>query len=427
MNRLVLFFSLFLVFLLFSCSTTENSFIESSIEAIDKDSTTEETLLPSLVEDNIDTEIKEEENNKERVEETLIEKEEETEAQEKKPIIEKQEEVIIESSIAKIEEIDEEIDEVIIEESLEETIAEEEEEKKTLLSLFDKSDIFSSFSYAFALRETDELIQSTISFVPSYYALGLYDAFLDYNSPRFIPLVEMQSFINEFVIAFYEEEIVVEKGEMPEYLEDITSLPLPPDRASLFSYIYGFMVMRDLMSEEIDIEIIPFIYGSLSSFYSTTRLFTQSEIEGAINNYISYLNQEYYLSLEKQNSENEDKAKEFFERNKDEEGIVVLENGVQMLIIGEDENLGNYPTQYDRVIMDYNVYLLEYETEELEIVDADYYKEVSVIELDNGIQSAITHTSVGQAVRAFIPLLLDTNYQEDNRIVVYDYALHSIL
>lgn len=422
MNRLVLFFSLLLVFLLFSCSTTESSFVESNIESIIKDSTTEETLLPCLVEENIDTERKEaaiEENNKERVEETLIEKEEQTE---EKPIIKEQEEVISESSIAKIEEIDE----VIIEEQLlEETIA--EEEKKTLLSLFDKSDLFSSFSYSFALRETDELIESTISFVPSYYALGLYDAFLDYNSPRFIPLVEMQSFINEFVISFYEEELVVEKGEMPEYLEDITSLPLPPERASLFSYVYGFMVMRDLMSEEIDIEIIPFIYGSLSSFYSIPRFFTPSEIEGAINNYISHLNQEYYLSLEKQSAENEDKAIAFFERNKDEEGIVVLENGVQMLIIGEDENLGNYPTQYDRVIMDYNVYLLEYETEELEIVDADYYKEVSVIELDNGIQSAITHTRVGQAVRAFIPLLLDTNYQEDNRIVIYDYALHSIL
>lgn len=419
MNRLVLFFSIFLVFLLISCSTTENSFVESNIEAIDKDSTTEEKLLPCLVEDNIDTEIKEEENNIERVEETLIVEEEETEIQEAKTILEETEEAIIESSIA--------ITEIIIteEQTPEETIA--EEEKKTLISLFDESDLFSSFSYAFALKETDELIQSNISFVPSYYALGLYDAFLDYNSPRFIPLVEMQNFINEFVISFYEEEIVVEKGEMPEYLEDITSLPLPPERASLFSYVYGFMVMRDLMSEEIDIEIIPFIYGSLSSFYSTTRLFTQSEIEGAINNYISYLNQEYYLSLEKQNSENEDKAKEFFERNKDEEGIVVLENGVQMLIIGEDENLGNYPTQYDRVIMDYNVYLLEYETEELEIVDADYYKEVSVIELDNGIQSAITHTKVGQAVRAFIPLLLDTSYQEDNRIVIYDYALHSIL
>lgn len=422
MNKLVLFFSFFLVFLLFSCSTTENSFVESNIEVINKESTIDETLLPSSVESNIDTEIKEEENDEEVIIETITVEEEQTETQIDKTIIEEPEEVIIESSIA----ITEEINEIIIEEqTAKETIA--EEENKILLSLFDKNDLFSSFSYAFALRETDELILSNIGFVPSYYALGLYDAFIDYNSPRFIPLVEMQSFINEYVISFYEEEIVVEKGEMPEYLEDITSLSLPTERASLFSYVYGFMVMRDLMSEEIDIEIIPFIYGSLSSFYSTTRLFTPLEIEEAINNYISYLNQEYYLSLEKQSSENEDRAEEFFERNKEEEGIIVLENGVQMLIIGEDENLGNYPTQYDRVIMDYNVYLLEYETEELEIVDADYYKEVSVIELDNGIQSAITHTRVGQAVRAFIPLLLDTSYQEDNRIVIYDFALHSIL
>lgn len=423
MNRFVLFFSFLLVLLLFSCSTTENSFIESNIEAIDKESAISEILLPSSVENNIDTEIKEEEKKEEVAqEETIIEKEDQIEAPEEKPI-NKEEEVIIEGSIA----IKEEIEEVIIEEEPEEEIISLENEKKTLLSLFDKSDLFSSFSYSFALRETDELILSNIGFVPSYYALGLYDAFLDYNSPRFIPLVEMQSFINEYVIAFYEEEIVIEKGEMPEYLEDITSLPIPSERASLFSYIYGFMVMRDLMSEEIDIEIVPFIYGSLSSFYSSTRLFTPSEIEGAINNYISYLNQEYYLSLEKQSSENEDKAKEFFERNKSEEGIIILENGVQMLIIGEDESLGNYPTQYDRVVMDYNVYLLEYETEELEIIDADYYKEVSVIELDNGIQSAVTHTRVGQAVRAFIPLPLDTSYQEDNRIVIYDFALHTIL
>ena len=297
----------------------------------------------------------------------------------------------------------------------------------------ESDDTISIYSYAYGVKNMTDLLESGIPFVTEYFMRGMYDATLDEKTPVFVTLGNLQNVINEYYTLYITEGVSVEHGSRPETVEYLLSLSQPEDDAELFSYAYGFSVIRDLNSLEIDIDIIPFMAGMLDALYCETSPLTEAEINEAYNLYILYLNREYYAEQEKKAETNRIKAEEFLTANREEEGIIVLDNGVQILVLDEDEELGAKPTQYDTVIMDYNEYILDYATGELEFTDADWNAEVSVITLEKGLQSAVTNMHVGEAIRAFIPPEYsglsegDGADIEPNSLFVYDIALQKIL
>ncbi len=279
----------------------------------------------------------------------------------------------------------------------------------------------------------NDLLSSGIPFVTSYFMRGMYDASLDEKTPLYTTLGKLQSIIENFYWKYTTQDIEWEEGERPESIESLTSLAAPETELELFSYAYGFSVIRDLLSNDVDIEIIPFMAGMLDALYSHSSPLSNEEIETAYNAYIVYLNEEYYRETAEKAEKNREKAEAFLEKNREEESVTVLENGVQILVLAQDETLGSRPTQYDTVILDYNEYVLDYETGELSFTDADWGAEISVINLSPGFQSAVTNMHVGEAVRAFIPPELtgmaggDGEEIEPNSIFVYDIALQQIL
>ena len=102
-------------------------------------------------------------------------------------------------------------------------------------------------------------------------------------------------------------------------------------------------------------------------------------------------------------ADNSNKASSFLEENGKRDSVETLENGIQMETLDEDDILGDHPTQYDTVLVDYNVYVMDYETEDLEIIDADYYAELRLIEIDSAMRDSITALRTGMAARFWIP------------------------
>ena len=326
----------------------------------------------------------------------------------------------------------EEASEAVTDEAFSEKAA-VEDEAYTPIEKGDSDDVTTLFSYAFGVKNMNELVESGIPFITSYFMRGLYDASLDWNSPVFVTLGNLQSVINEFYGEYISGDVHLDNGPRPGSIEELLELEYPEREGELFSYAYGFSVIRDLLSSEIDIEIIPFMAGMLDERYSETAPLSDEEIQDALNSYIYFLNEEYYTELEEKAEENLKKAQEFLEANSREDGITVLDNGVQILLLASDDVTGDKPTQYDTVIMDYNEYILDYETGELEFTDADWNAEVSVITLEKGLQSAVTNMHVGEAIRAFIPPEYsgisegDGADIEPNSLFVYDIALQHIL
>lgn len=445
LNTIIIILS---VMLLFSCTTTEKVKNETVItetleseESVSIPQEEENEIFPSESER---AEIKEKED---------ISSEEDEDESKRDVIIEENTlpvlpDVPLEDGISGEEEVPDDSKETSENAVEEETVPEEspliEEEENTLesgesgineeytsltIERLDDSDTVSSFSYAFGVMQMRGLIEAESPFVTSYFLRGMYDAYNDWKSPVFVSLGNLQQTINDY----YNQSTGIEHGERPESTGELLSLANPENGSELFSYAFGFSAMSELISQDTELDIIQFFAGMLDTLYSSSSPLTEEEIDARYNAYFIHLNTLYYSELEKTKEENLKKAEEFLNANRETDGITVLDNGVQLLMLAQDDTVGGKPTQYSTVILDYNEYVLDYDTGELKIIDADSLAEFSLINLSNGLQSALTAMHTGQAVRAFIPPELtrmsDGNGDdiEPNSIFVYDLALQKIL
>lgn len=412
------------VLLLFSCTTTaeKKSVTTEAAEvsqAKTEDAAEEKTVEPVPVEEPAEQARVPEKEPEKKEEEPAEKKEEKREPDGGKP--------------QETEEPEEETVLPVVAEAAAETAVEEASPSSTSIVYEKSTDVISAFNYAFGVKNMNDLLSADIPFVASYFMMGMYDASVDPDTPRYTTLGNLQNVINEFYTEYTAKTITGDTGTRPGTVESLLALGEPEKRIELFSYVYGFSVIRDLLSSGVDIEIVPFMAGMLDALYSPSSPLSDGDIQTAYNAYIVYLNDEYYREEAEKAEANKEKAGAFLEKNRAENDVTVLENGVQILILAQDETLGSRPTQYDTVILDYNEYVLDYETGDLEFTDADWGAEISVINLPAGFQSAVTNMHVGEAVRAFIPPELsgmaegDGDEIEPNSIFVYDIALQQIL
>lgn len=319
---------------------------------------------------------------------------------------------------------------------VEEPVKEDSEEKEEAgvdneitvpLALSELSGTVERFSYAYGITTMSEILSSGISFNATYFSKGLYDAYYSPLSPSLSSLSEVNSIIEEYISGNYESDIAF--GRRPESIEYLVNLPRDESFPLLFSYAYGFSVMQSIRFSEIELSLLPFITGMNDEIYESPKLMNDEEVSAAIDDYITYLNEEYYLSLEKEAEAMEEKASQFLEMNKKEEGVITLDNGVQILYLEERATEGRQVAQYDTVIMDYNEYVLDYESFELEFTDVVRDEEVHIINLSNALQSAVVMMREGDAVRVFIPPELSDKYEIDEigLLYVYDIAIGKIL
>ena len=307
----------------------------------------------------------------------------------------------------------------------------EAEEEIVMFSPIDISDLFSLFNYAYGLKTLDDIKSENISLNAKYFARAVIDASFS-PIPVLVESGKIQSTIDQYVLNYYYEGKTFLPGERPESITELLTLDKPSTLEEAFSYAYTFSIIRELIDGEVDILPEPFIIGGLDSLTESERLLDIEGEQNAINAYITYLNEEYLKEIAKKGETNSDRAKAFLEENGKRDGVVVLDNGIELMILDEDDKLGDHPTQYDTVLVDYNMYVMDYDTEELEIIDADYYAELRLMEIDTALQSSIVALRVGQAGRTWVPpemLYGERNIEgiEPNSIIVYDIALHDIL
>lgn len=282
------------------------------------------------------------------------------------------------------------------------------------------------FSYAYGVYTADDILSSSITFNSLYFVRGIYDAFISPLSPSLSSLNEVNAVIEEYING--DETPLIDFGQRPD-MASIKALTRESNFSLLFSYSYGFSVMQSIKFAGLDISIELFIDGILDAVYLDEPKLSDDELNAAIDNYITFLNEEYYLSLESEMEEKENKAEEFLEKNKKEDGVITLESGIQLLFLEKADESGRTPTQYDTVIMDYNEYVLDYDTGELEFRDVVRESEVHVFNLSTALQSAIVRMHIGDALRVFIPPELSDKYELDEKglLFVYDIALNLIL
>ncbi|MBQ0071056.1 MAG: FKBP-type peptidyl-prolyl cis-trans isomerase N-terminal domain-containing protein, partial [Spirochaetales bacterium] len=323
------------------------------------------------------------------------------------------------------------IPEAIEEETTTEEVVVEEE---TVIQYFEPvamDELFPSFNYAYGINAMLQLREQGIDFIASYFARGVYDACSDRYHPTLMAVTDTQPAVDDYVVEYLYEGKNFEPGKRPESITEVMALPVPTDIPSRFSYAYAFDMVVDLLESEVDILPTEFITGALDTLYGIQTL-DANQIQTYINAYIIFLNEEFYKAEANKSESNLEKAELFLDRNGKREEVKTLASGIQLELLGEDEVVGTYPTIYDVVLIDYNLYVMDYETEDLEMIDADWGRKLKLEEADYSLRESVLNMKVGQAQRSYIPPqigLSDTSLYdtEPNSILVYDIALNGIV
>jgi FKBP-type peptidyl-prolyl cis-trans isomerase len=197
-----------------------------------------------------------------------------------------------------------------------------------------------------------------------------------------------------------EEKIVKEKKEeeLPGKREDQEEvLKSFPDRVS---YSLGMDSALYLKKNYPDLNLALFIHGLESTFRGEETLLTSQESAKVKKEFIELRRKEYSKKMEEIAAKNKKEGEDFLVQNKNKEGVITTDSGLQYIIIKEGE--GNNPQDGDKVKVNYRGTLLD-GTE----FDSSYKRgEPAVFPLNGvipGWTEALKLLKVGGRYRLFIP------------------------
>ena len=269
--------------------------------------------------------------------------------------------------------------------------------ERPVYGTLDKSDMYSAFSHAYGYMITKSILDQGISLNGAYWLRGIDDVYSGSAEPL-IAAEEMSAVIDEYAVSFYQAGETAEAGDMPTY-DEIKALGVPESILDKFSYSYGVMYSVQLYYYNgLDITGPEFMDGAAEALWPRDeKPMTEEEMDAAIAAYSSYLDQLYAEYVETLKVENLAEAESFLSENKDEEGVIVLPSGNQMIIISSSDTLGETPSATDSVIVDYDLFLLDGNT-----YDSGSDVTFSLQSLIPGFTEAVTNMQVGQEAMVYI-------------------------
>lgn len=125
------------------------------------------------------------------------------------------------------------------------------------------------------------------------------------------------------------------------------------------SYALGSNTATQMLSElqSVNISTDLFLKGFSSVFNGEKTLFSQEEAMQILQNFFSKMGEAEQNAAKEKCMENEFKNQEFFQKNKNEKGVVTLENGLQYKVVKEGK--GTKPTENNVVKLHYKGTLID--------------------------------------------------------------------
>jgi FKBP-type peptidyl-prolyl cis-trans isomerase FklB len=191
------------------------------------------------------------------------------------------------------------------------------------------------------------------------------------------------------------------------------------------SYSLGFKTGEHYRKQEIDLNSKQFYAGVLAGFKNQTATLTEQEINASITKLQEQQVAKDNLRKENLAKENLVKGKEFLDKNKQTQGIVVLPSGLQYKVLSSGK--GNSPTINDSVTVNYRGTLID-GTE----FDNSYKRHESATlqlkQLIKGWQEALILMKPGDKWRLFVPSELGYGAQaagpiQPNSTLIFDIEL----
>ncbi len=298
----------------------------------------------------------------------------------------------------KMEELEKEEQIEVVE--TENTVSPSKEEKTAVpaFATVDFDSLESRFSYSYGYMITFSLLQSGVSINGGYWLKGTIDGY-NYAADTFLVSTdEMDADINDYINNYYNAGMTGEAGSLLT-LDELNSLSAPESVLDKFSYSYSLVYIVQLYwMNGLDISLNEFLQGSAEALYLDAPLYmTTDEMDSAISEYATVLNEEYEAYIANLSASNLEEAETFLSENENNEGIIKLESGNLMEITAEDEELGATPLSTDSVIVDYDLFLLDGTQ-----IDSGSDVTFSLSSLIPGFVEAVENMKVGQECYVYI-------------------------
>ena len=259
-------------------------------------------------------------------------------------------------------------------------------------------DLFSAFSYAYGYLTTQNYINNNIVFDAGYYARGILDAGKYGEIEPFYTLEEMDGYVSKYVTEVLQQGILGEVGQVYTTSDEILALPEPTELNKQFAYSYGYLISLELLFQGYDLVSPDFATGVLYALYGEEPLLSEEDLVAKIDAYNQYLLDKYTKIMEQIASDNLAQAESFLAENGAREGVVTLDSGVQIELIGQDAEPGAMPSKTDSVVVDYTLTLLDGT-----VADKGEKVTFNLDSLIPGFAEAVANMHVGDTIIAYIP------------------------
>ena len=290
----------------------------------------------------------------------------------------------------------------------------------------DRNDLDSAFSYSYGYMSMNSLKSQGLYPHAGYFARGILDAAAFGEAEPLMTTEAMNEALTHFIDEYISQGVQTDYGTVYSTAEEINALTAPSTDEDKFAYGYGYFITLNLMMSGIQVKGPEFADGALSALYGASATFTEEEMNGFITAYAEKMQAEYEAFVKELAASNLAEADAFLADNSSKEGIIVLDSGVQLEYILDDDTSTAKPAADSTVVVDYKLTLMDGT-----VMDQGTDVEFNLQNLIPGFSEAAMQMTPGDSIRAYIPPAqgygeMGTGTIEPNSLLIFDITLKEI-
>lgn len=235
------------------------------------------------------------------------------------------------------------------------------------------------------------------------------------------PASKVSSLINKIVSTSNSSSDKVVDEEKINLLSDVTE---PKTIEEQFSYAYAYIVYLSIVQQGFDIDSKYFAKGAIDA-ENGSGLYNEAQLSHILQTMQQEILVDAQAQLDELAKKNLEEANKSLELNKELDGVVVTDSGLQYKVLRSSEGIS--PTKDQQVVLNYQIHLIDWTLVGQSEGDAVYDFENSI----KGFSEGVLLMQVGSKYRFWVHPDLAYGIQganniEPNSLLIFDVELKAI-
>ncbi len=281
------------------------------------------------------------------------------------------------------------------------------------------NDLEHGFEYTYGYSLLQSFNSQGLYVNANYFVRGILDI-VSIDTEDLFTTAELQNFVTEYQQQYQNPDIEkkADNGDVTS-LDQINDLEKPEDLDNEFAYAYGYLIAAQFLTAGIPVDDFYFPQGVLDAAYGNESQLTQYQMDNAMRDFEQVFTERQNEALNQIKEKNLNDANAFLSANKDQNGVITLDSGVQYRVTTDGDSTET-ATADDEVTLNYELSLLDGT-----VIDSSYERGTpatfKLSQVIPGFSEAVMQMNPGDSIIAWIPA--DQGYGEDGNQNVEPNAL----